>query len=315
MSPPIKNILIAGAAGSVGAPILQGLLKEGVFNITILSRFSSTATFPPNIPVKQVSDAFTVAELTSAFRGQDAVVVAIATMPIISDTLAQRFVDASLAAGVRRLIPSEYGNNNLDPRARAMVPTYEMKGQALEYLIAKAKESQGKLSWTSICCGSWLDWALDAAKGDNFLSIDVKGRKATIWDSGNARFAVTTSGNVGLAVARALKYADVTENKQVFLSDFTATSRGVIGALEKEMDTRFSVEQKESAPLMEGWRAGFDAGGFAATVPLLSVTFVGDADVGYDFEGEQEVWNGKLGLPEVTLEEVVRGAVELAGRA
>jgi hypothetical protein len=66
---------------------------------------------------------------------------------------------------------------------------------------------------------------------------------------------------------------------------------------------------------MEGWRADFDAGGFAATVPLLSVGFTGDYDIGFDFEREQEVWNGRLGLPEVTLEEVVRGAVELAGRA
>jgi nucleoside-diphosphate-sugar epimerase len=315
MSTPIKNVLIAGATGSVGTPILSALLADPSFTVTILSRASSSATFPAGTPVIKVSDAFTLSELTSAFQNQDAVVVALTTSSVTKDGkdgLAFRLIDAAVAAGVKRFIPSEFGANNLDPRARNVVPVYDIKGAMLEHLIAQAKASNGKLTWTSICCGSWLDWALDPAKSGNFLGIDVKARRATVWDSGNARFAVTTSGNAGLAVARALKYADQTADKQVFLADFVTTTREIIASLEKKTGEMFEIEQKASGPAFKAFREKYDAGDFSATFPLLAMTFGADVDVGYDYEKEQEVWNSRLGLPKIELEEVVKESVELA---
>jgi nucleoside-diphosphate-sugar epimerase len=155
MSTPLKDILILGASGSVGTPILTALLSIPTFTITILTRTSSTANFPPHIPLKKVSDAFTVAELTTAFKDQDAVVVALTTSSVTQDDLAVRIIDAAVAAGVKRLIPSEFGTDNLDPRARRLVPIYDAKGRTLEYLIKRAEESDGALTWTSVACGSW----------------------------------------------------------------------------------------------------------------------------------------------------------------
>lgn len=315
MSSPLKNILIAGATGSVGAPILKALLAEPSFTVTILTRASSSAKFPPGIPIKTVSDAYTVEELTQAFTGQDAVVSAISTTPVTKDDLAFRIIDAALAAGVKRLIPSEFGANNLDPRAANLVPVYELKGKMLQYLIQKADESGGALTWTSISCGSWLDWGLDPAKSGNFLGIDVKGRKATVWDTGRSRFSVTTSENTGLGVARALLNPDATANKQVFLSDFVTDVREIIGSLERQTGEKWAVEEKESGPAMRELRNRFDKGEFEATFGLLAISFVGDVEVGYDFEKEQKVWNGELGLPEQSLDGVVRSAIELANAA
>ena len=318
MSSHIKNVLILGASGSVGAPILNALLTEPSFNVTIVSRASSSASFPSDIPVIKISDAFTTEELTEAFRAQEAVVVALTTGSVISgkkDGLAFRLIDAALAAGVRRFIPSEFGANNLDPRARALVPTYDRKGEVLEYLMEACENSQGKLTWSSICCGSWLDWALDPAKSGNFLSIDVKGRKATVYDSGTRRFAITSSKNTGLAVAKALLDPAMTANKQIFLCDFSASTRQIVSALEAEMKTRFLIEEKQSGPDIKRFRDQFDAGDLNATFPLLAISFGADVDVGYDFEAEQEVWNKKLDLPKVTLEEIVHDAVELAARS
>lgn len=150
-----KNITIAGANGSVGAPILKALLAEPSFNVTILSRATSSTTFPAGVPVRKVSDAYTVEELKEAFKDQDAVVVALNTTSVTKDDLAFRIIDGAVAAGVKRLIPSEFGNNNLDPRARSLVPVYDLKGNMLEYLIKRAKEPDNVLTWTSIACGSW----------------------------------------------------------------------------------------------------------------------------------------------------------------
>jgi nucleoside-diphosphate-sugar epimerase len=317
MSITIKNVLIAGATGSVGLPILNALLAEPSFTVTILSRASSKATFLPNIPVIKISDDYTIAELTSAFKNQDAVIIALTTSFVTADGkdgLAIRLIDAAVAAGVKRFIPSEYGANNLDPRARSLIPIYDIKGAMLEYLIAKAEESNGKLTWTSISCGSWLDWALDPSKSGNFLGIDVKARKATVYDSGDARFAITTSVNTGLAVAHALKYADLTANKQVFLADFVSTTNEIVASLEEQTGEEFEITHKDTASEIKVMREKYDAGNFNAAFPILAMSFGGDLDVGYDYEKEQEVWNEKLGLPKIGLDEVVKEAIELAHR-
>jgi uncharacterized protein YbjT (DUF2867 family) len=312
MTTPLKNILILGAAGSVGTPILTALLASPTLTTTILTRATSRAKLPPNVPTITISDAYTLEELTHSFKGQDAVVSAINTTAATQDDLAFRIVDAALAAGVKRLIPSEFGTNNLDPRAADLVPVYALKGQMLRYLIARAEESDGALTWTSIACGSWLDWGLDAARSGSFLGIDVKGRRATIWDSGSARFSVTTAENTGLAVARVLQRPELTANKQVFLSDFVTSPREIVERLESLSGEAFAVEEKSSEPAIREARERFEKGEFEATYPLLALSFVGDVDVGYDFEKEQKVWNEVLGLPARTLDEVVEGAIEAA---
>ena len=146
------------ATGSVGAPILSGFLAEPSFNVTILTRATSKATFPPNVTIKRISDAFTLEELTSAFQGQDAVVVATSTAQVTQGDLPFRFIDAAVAAGVKRLVPSEYGVDNLDPLARKSSKVYDAKGEMLDYLLKKAEESKGAFTWTSFVCGSWIEW-------------------------------------------------------------------------------------------------------------------------------------------------------------
>ncbi|KAF2623802.1 hypothetical protein BU25DRAFT_461602 [Macroventuria anomochaeta] len=73
----IRNVLVAGATGSVGASILTALLAEPFFNVTILSCQTLSAKFPPGVLVVKVSDEYNTAELTSAFQGQDAVISAL----------------------------------------------------------------------------------------------------------------------------------------------------------------------------------------------------------------------------------------------
>ncbi|EUC44841.1 hypothetical protein COCMIDRAFT_97200 [Bipolaris oryzae ATCC 44560] len=313
----IHKVLILGATGSVGAPILTALLSSPSLSITIGTRSNSTATFPPGVPVETISPAFTTAELTTLFTGRDAVVVALSTAPVTAggkDGLAFRLIDAALAAGVKRFIPSEFGANNLDPRARALVPTYDIKGDMLSYLIETCEKSKGKMTWSSICCGSWLDWALDPSLSGNFLGIDVKARKATVWDSGNNKFAVTSSKNTGKAVAQVLLRPEETANKQIFLCDFMVSAREIVAALERVSGEAFEVERESQAEI-EALKKKYEGGDASATFGLLALSFGADVDVGYDFPAEHQVWNEKLELPKVTLEELVEEAVELARRS
>ena len=77
---------------------------------------------------------------------------------------------------------------------------------------------------------------------------------------------------------------------------------------------KWELGWKDSAPEVERLREQFAAGDFNATWGLLSLSFTADIDVGFDFEADakKELWNSKLGLPEVGLESVVADAIERA---
>jgi hypothetical protein len=66
-----------------------------------------------------------------------------------------KFIDAAIAAGVKRYLPSEYGLNNNNPEAQELSPVFKVKGMVQQYL--RSKESSG-LTWTAIACGMWIGW-------------------------------------------------------------------------------------------------------------------------------------------------------------
>lgn len=74
----IKNIVLIGAAGQLGATILERVQASGKFNITVLSRVGSTSTFPTGTKVATV-DLASHNDLVSAFTNQDAVISLVGT--------------------------------------------------------------------------------------------------------------------------------------------------------------------------------------------------------------------------------------------
>lgn len=82
-------------------------LLESDLNVTVVIRESSSATFPGVIKVAK-SD-FKVASLTDAFKEQDAV---ISMLPIMALSDQGVIIEAAIAAGVKRFIPSEYGSDS-----------------------------------------------------------------------------------------------------------------------------------------------------------------------------------------------------------
>jgi hypothetical protein len=114
----------------------------------VLSRPSSSNTFPSSIKV--VRSDYSPDSLQAAFAGQDAV-ISMVNGPGFSEQL--KLVDAAIAAGVRRFIPSEYGCNTADERVRNMVPVFVGKRKVVDYLISREDE----ISWTAVISGLLAD--------------------------------------------------------------------------------------------------------------------------------------------------------------
>jgi hypothetical protein len=183
----IKNVIVIGASGSVGPPIVSALLETG-FNVSVLTRTSSTATFPATVTVHRGDYSHSC--LFSAFEKQDAVVSTIATFSVTQQT---SVIDAAIKAGVKRFIPSEYGIDTSLSHILDFVPPAVAKQDVVNYL--KTKESAG-MSWTAVCVGGFFDWSF---KYPGLLGCDLPGRRATIFDGGENEFEMTNIDQIGRA--------------------------------------------------------------------------------------------------------------------
>lgn len=92
--------MVLGASGSIGPYIVNALLQAN-FVVSILTRESSTSTFPDNVTVYRTD--YEEESLLQAFKGQDAIVSTVATF---ATHLQVSIINAAVKAGVKRFIPS-----------------------------------------------------------------------------------------------------------------------------------------------------------------------------------------------------------------
>ncbi|KAF4976005.1 hypothetical protein FZEAL_7261 [Fusarium zealandicum] len=217
----IKNVAIAGASGDLGSHVFNKFVESGKFNIRVLKRAGSESTFPEGTDVVEV-DYASVDSLKSALKGQDVVVSTLTTLAAATqDTL----IDAAVAAGVQRFIPSEFGSN-LDVPSVRKLPLFSAKVTIQDKLIELSKSS--KISYTFVYNSIFLDWGL----ANNFF-LDFKNSTATIIDGGDSEFSTTTLGSVADAVVGIASHPEETKNRVVYIQD-TVLSQNKVLALAKK---------------------------------------------------------------------------------
>lgn len=218
----IKNVIIAGASGNLGPAILKALLDSGRFNVTVITREASKATFPSAAKVIKV-DYTSLESLTSAFQGQDAIVSTLGALALSDQT---RLIDAAIAAGVQRFLPSEFGSDLANPKARAL-PVYAAKVEVEEYLEDKAK-STPKFSYTIVRNGFFLDWGLQVG-----FIVNGKDFKPTIYGSGDQEFSATSLAAVGQAVVGVFSHPADTANRVVYVEQIALTQNKILSLWKK----------------------------------------------------------------------------------
>jgi len=126
-------------------------VKAG-FNVTILTRDASKGGLPEGAKVKAV-DYSSTDSLKAALEGQDAVVSTLG-----GGALGGYYplIDAAVAAGVQRFIPSEFGINTRKAIGTPIGSIVGGKVKTVDYLDQKAKENPG-FSWTGLAIGLFFD--------------------------------------------------------------------------------------------------------------------------------------------------------------
>ncbi|KAJ4113868.1 hypothetical protein NW768_011398 [Fusarium equiseti] len=301
MATVFKNIAIVGASGRVGAFITKALHQSNQFNLTVVTRVSSKITeYPSPINVIQVPDDYPYAEVVNAFRGNDAVILAVG---FAGEHHLPSLARASIEAGVKRLIASGFGVDASNQAAAEVFPVAENKVAMIKDL--RSLEQPG-WSWTDVACGVFLDFCIEVG----FFGINPATKKAEIWDDGNAKFTATTREAIGQAVVGILNHPEDTHNRTVFISS-TELSLNEILAEEQRVTGEEGWEIspiKTEEEILRARQAAMTATKFMPR--MMAVGRIGLAinlldRFGSNFKERGILENELLGVPQESLREIV----------
>lgn len=215
----LTQVALAGATGNLGQPILKALLDAN-FSITVLSRFggnSSKLPQHPNLTIKEV-DFTSVHSLTPALQGVEIVISCLATLAISAQN---PLIDASVAAGVRRFIPAEFGMDSQNPSAMRL-PVCRPKVEAQKHLREMNEEHEG-FSWSAIANGMFLDWGMSMG-----IIVNPAEHTATLYNGGDVPFSATTLADVAEAVLGIIGNQTETANRVVYVHSAVVTQNRLI---------------------------------------------------------------------------------------
>ncbi|CAO2647206.1 Nn.00g081280.m01.CDS01 [Neocucurbitaria sp. VM-36] len=212
-----RNIAIVGASGTIGSHTLSAILETGIHTVTAISRGESNATFPAGVLVKK-GDYAEESFLVNALQKQD---VLILQLGIFSTDQQIPLIRAAAKAGVRYVLPTEFGSDPYAPFAKV----FPMLADKKKY--RDLAEELG-ISWIAVVNNPWFDWSL---KQGNW-GIDVRGKKAVLYKGAEGKFNTTTLRQVGEGVARLLSLPDAEletfKNRPVYLSSFEITQKELL---------------------------------------------------------------------------------------
>jgi hypothetical protein len=215
--------------------------------------------------------------------------------------------DAAFKAGVKRVMPAEFGScDSADDKTNEILPLMKGKKDVRDYLLSlESKErgdDMGKLTWTSLITGHFFDWGLTCG----LLKFDVKGRKAYTLDGGNIKFSASNLDFIGKAVIKILEKPDETANKLLYVHSHHVTQLEVLAALEKATKTKFEKIEQDSQKELDVVRPKMLNGDGEAREEVVAVWGV----VASDWKEKDGFANAILGLQEEDLDEVVQRVVE-----
>lgn len=292
------------ASGTIGRPILKYLLESNHFDeVRVLTRSDSQNSFPPGAIVKKV-DYDSTSSLEEALRGVDGLVSALAFEVI--DTQ-KNLVDAATSAGVRRMIPAEYGNDTMNPKLATM-PIYQPKIAIREQCERKSEETGGRFTWTVVMNASFLgsDWTLD-------FIVDMTHRRCEIKDGGDVLFCAATYDDIARAVLGIFVHPEETANRPVKISSVDTTQNELLAiAQEVRPEDKWEITYSNTEDLekmgRERWAQGDHS--FEVQGMMINRAFLGKGWGGYFPQKDNELL-GIKGLDKESLKDIIRRALSV----
>ncbi|KAK5706992.1 hypothetical protein LTR17_021079 [Elasticomyces elasticus] len=299
----IKNIAIVGASGQVGSSVLKHLLESPKgFNITVITRTDSQATFPSSVTVKKGTYDDTKF-MEDAFKGQDAAIFA---LHYSAQAAQDSMLDAAAKAGVKWLIPNEYAGDGMNEAMMKAAPAFAPKLQSRKHIEELSKTYEG-VKWIGVTTNPFFESFLVASS--KIFGIDVAAHTATIYpDAG--RFNTSTLDRIGLSMTRmlSLPISDSSNpraslqhyaNNFLYTSSYCVTQTELLQAIQKakgESEADWTVNKDKTVKeSIEQSEAAMKEGNFQAGFALVVYRYIGEG-LGGNYEDKAQEDRKALGL-------------------
>jgi hypothetical protein len=217
-------------------------------------------------------------------------------------------IDAAVAAGVKRFIPSEYGSVTTNPKLEKL-PLYENIWMIKRYLQEKA--NAGQLTWTVIATGAFTEFLFP--EGDVSI-LQFGQRKATLFDEGDNRISTNALEASGKAIAAILENPGATKNRVVKISQAILTQNQLLKiAQAMRPDDKWEINKIASDAVMQEGLDELQAGKFSmdAVYKVIKGSALSGEKYGSAYDEND---NELLGVKELTkkdVEKLVADAMKL----
>ncbi|KAL4791457.1 hypothetical protein BDV19DRAFT_381555 [Aspergillus venezuelensis] len=261
---PFKKVALLGK-GSLGTIVLDELLNSN-FEVTILTRSAKSNLsngVPPGATIKEV-DYTSIDSLKRALTGHS---VVISTLPPGAIPLQKPIIDASIAVGVKRFIPAEFGAMTSDPVGKNL-PFHADAVEIHRYLAERAE--RGEIEYTVFAVGVFMHFLFCMP-----LAVDFKGRNVTLFHNGEKKFSASRLRTVARAVVASLEKPEESRNRLLRIHDTVLTQRKIYEFARKwtprEDWTEMNLDAEEQiqnalAQLQKGFDPALISGMFAAAL-------------------------------------------------
>lgn len=313
------SIVLAGASGSVGSPILRNLLESSSpkFQVTVLTRKDPSAAAPKGhvklgaetpptyqtIPVDYEDHV----SLVRALSGADVVISALASP--VNQRVDQLLLRAAQEAGVRRIFPSEYTLDLLHPAAVAAFGTDAPAVQNARKFESLADDADSVTSFTTIVTGMFTDLFLGGLL--NIWNWTVL--EAMSIDGGDKLFTTSSTEFIAACVVAVLKMdEEMTKNRRIRIAENQTTIQDITSVLEEVSGRRFTRVDKSSEELSKAKDEAVRAGDvvMAYVNAVLRVNFdgsgPGNLEEGLEFGTDVLTYVPRKSLKELAQEVVSR---------
>jgi len=269
----VKNILVVGGTGWLGNQIAESLVQSKKFNVKILMRKESLESKKTQVESFRSKgaeivegDITSVEELTRAAQGCDTIVSILGGNTLFGGH-EMNLIAAAKAAGVKRIVPSQYGIDCRDlPNGTAL------QGK-IDFL--EAVKAAG-LDWTAILTGMFFEFYYSPATG-----WDVSSGTVTVLEDGDVKVSASLTSDVAKFVPEILASPD-SRNAYVKIAGDTLTHNEAIKIYEEVTGKKLQVKKKRLSDCKQELASGFNF------VPHLQELVLTSSKRTTNFEGETD---------------------------
>ncbi|RKP09824.1 hypothetical protein THASP1DRAFT_9203, partial [Thamnocephalis sphaerospora] len=214
-------------SGGLGSRLARAFLADGDYRVSVLSRIGSQSEALDSLRLQGASiapvDYHQQDQLVKALQGADILVCALDYVTAME--LQPALVQAAKAAGVRRIVPSDFSDESAE--------LHSLYSEDPGAIVRMAEELQ--LEYTRYYCGIFYCYAVAPHVG-----MDVENHKAIVVGKGNTSFSLVHRDDLARFVAASLKDPR-SKNARFGFESGAVTPLELVAAIEKHSGAKLAV--------------------------------------------------------------------------